>query len=767
MTVPSAPRVVPYSGSGTTGPFTFSFRVLSSTDLSLTKVDSGGVRTPLSSPADYSVTLTDSGYSGGSITLSTALATGNTLIISGNTPLDQSSAFRNNTGFDATSHEWAFDKAALIMQELSKSASRSLRLKPESSMSNILLDDPVDGCVPVYSSSFNAYKNTSVTGGVVGTFSGYVSPKTYNCVGDGSTNDTTNFQACIDAVRGTSKAILLGAGEKYLVNGLTGLNNIAIVSNSPIEANSPYTDNGAAIWQTSTSQPLFEIGSQLLMQGITVYYPNQTNANYSGGSPIVYYPTFQPKSATKTQFIRIKDCNIINAYDGINLGQASYPTADVHIVGNRICALRRSITLNNSPDVIYLSRNLFSAAVYNDEINGGTTSLRDWMAANGVGIYVTGSNTIDGLIITPDNLFLGMNKGIHVAGGGLNICRLAGNYDGVEYGLYVDGSATLSHTVWEGKTYAYKNGSASASAACGVSLNGTGAKQLQIASSARFEYSQGNHIELNGSGADRIQIGALHYGSLGAGSGASGDKSCVLINNANAKVNIAQGDFFNAGSYANAIGVTVTAANNVTISPACRFEGFKTPVILTSTTTHNIGSIVTSGTTGSFAVTNASSGTGSISTINLDKPVSGKDGITKVLARYTSGGLVTSGTTPLTIIFNTEITDSNSEYNNSTGVFTATKKGQYLVSVVMNGAGSVNADLFQIKATATSRSIATDLVVAKASFVESAPTVSAVIDMSVGDTLSVIVTRLAGTGTFTPCQTDANLYPTLSITYIG
>lgn len=126
MTVSATPRRQVYLGSGSTGPFTFNFRILNADHVTLTVFDEDGIGTELISPTDFSLSLVDAGYSGGSITLVSALASGETLLIEGNTPVDQETNFSNQGAFFAEAHEAAFDKGIMILQEFTEKLDRAI-----------------------------------------------------------------------------------------------------------------------------------------------------------------------------------------------------------------------------------------------------------------------------------------------------------------------------------------------------------------------------------------------------------------------------------------------------------------------------------------------------------------------------------------------------------------------------------------------------------------------------------------------------------------
>lgn len=149
MTVASVTRKQIYNGSGSSGPFTFNFRVLSEDHITVTKIV-GGVKVPLSSPADYTITLMNLGLSGGSITLTDAMASGSQMVIQGVTPITQEVNFSNQGAFFPESHEDAYDKATIIIQELSEQLDASVRANP-------LDDASLDMSLPLAAERANKY----------------------------------------------------------------------------------------------------------------------------------------------------------------------------------------------------------------------------------------------------------------------------------------------------------------------------------------------------------------------------------------------------------------------------------------------------------------------------------------------------------------------------------------------------------------------------------------------------------------------------------
>lgn len=132
MTTAVVIRKIIFDGNDTTGPFTFDFPIQESDDyptqITVKHIDADGVITELDSPDDFELELVGLGTEGGSITLTEELATGEQLVVEGNTPLEQQSQFRNQGSFYGLSHEQAFDKITYILQEFSDKLDRAIKI---------------------------------------------------------------------------------------------------------------------------------------------------------------------------------------------------------------------------------------------------------------------------------------------------------------------------------------------------------------------------------------------------------------------------------------------------------------------------------------------------------------------------------------------------------------------------------------------------------------------------------------------------------------
>lgn len=116
MTIENTSFSVTFNGTGSTGPFDFTFKFFVNSDILVNKTV-GGVVSLLALGTDY--TLTGAGAdTGGSVTLVSVLNTGETLTISRYVPLVQETKFSNYGAFFSKAHEDAFDRVTMQIQQL-------------------------------------------------------------------------------------------------------------------------------------------------------------------------------------------------------------------------------------------------------------------------------------------------------------------------------------------------------------------------------------------------------------------------------------------------------------------------------------------------------------------------------------------------------------------------------------------------------------------------------------------------------------------------
>lgn len=131
MTISSTTRTAgPFTGNDVTVTFAFTFKVFAASDLQLVRtLTSTGVSTTLTITTDYTVTLNadQNAAPGGSITLTSALATGYTLIITSDIAALQATDLTNQGGFYPRVITNALDKLTILVQQALSILGRSLQ----------------------------------------------------------------------------------------------------------------------------------------------------------------------------------------------------------------------------------------------------------------------------------------------------------------------------------------------------------------------------------------------------------------------------------------------------------------------------------------------------------------------------------------------------------------------------------------------------------------------------------------------------------------
>jgi len=132
MTISSETRRAgPFVGSGSTGPFPFAFKVFEASDMLVVKVNtSTNVESTLTLTTDFTVSLNadQNANPGGSITLTSALASGYNMVISSKLEYIQETDLTNQGGFYPEVITDALDKLTIQTQQLNEEMGRTAKL---------------------------------------------------------------------------------------------------------------------------------------------------------------------------------------------------------------------------------------------------------------------------------------------------------------------------------------------------------------------------------------------------------------------------------------------------------------------------------------------------------------------------------------------------------------------------------------------------------------------------------------------------------------
>lgn len=139
MTVSNLSNRVDYTGNGVTSVFSYAFRILEDADLTVITTDLSGVEHTLTLDTDYTVSGAGS-YTGGNVTLTVALADEWGLTIKRVLSLVQSTSITNEGAFLREIIEQAFDRAAMVDQQLQEQIDRSTLASPGANTADALKD---------------------------------------------------------------------------------------------------------------------------------------------------------------------------------------------------------------------------------------------------------------------------------------------------------------------------------------------------------------------------------------------------------------------------------------------------------------------------------------------------------------------------------------------------------------------------------------------------------------------------------------------------
>jgi hypothetical protein len=220
MTVASEVARVSYPGTGSVGPFAIPFRFLSFDDLAVIRRSSAGAETELLEGIGY--TGTGERDASGTLTLTSALAVGETLAIVRDPAIEQNSSFRNQGAYFASAHEDALDAIVMEMQALKDRTDAAFKLPASVDPATYDLElTPETGKALVWQSPTRLGNSTIDTsaiavpgaGRTVATTTAYLlnnahfNIRDYGATGSGSTSDRTAIFAAHTAAVAAGGAV--------------------------------------------------------------------------------------------------------------------------------------------------------------------------------------------------------------------------------------------------------------------------------------------------------------------------------------------------------------------------------------------------------------------------------------------------------------------------------------------------------------------------------------------------------------------------------
>jgi len=137
MTVSSTTCTARFHGNGTPGPFSFGFRFLVNSDITVTKIDAAGLSHPLIELSHYTVSGAG-GYQGGEVTLTNVLEAEETLIVERIVPYLQQVDYRNQGAMPPEVVETAFDRLTMMFQQIGSIFKRAIRVSIENDTNQVI-----------------------------------------------------------------------------------------------------------------------------------------------------------------------------------------------------------------------------------------------------------------------------------------------------------------------------------------------------------------------------------------------------------------------------------------------------------------------------------------------------------------------------------------------------------------------------------------------------------------------------------------------------
>ena len=268
-----------YSGNGSTTAFTYNFGINSTSELVVIIRSALGVETTKTITTHY--TVVDAGAAGGTVTMGTAPASGETLVLIRDTSLTQETDYVANDPFPAETHESALDKLQMQVQEVQEEVDRSLKISRTNTMtSTSFTENATSRASKVL--SFDSSGELAVTN-EIGNFKGNWATSTafvlrdiviQNSTSDGTTyknvyicttahtstgsyltqNDTSNWGVLVEvaafdtlAELGDTSISSPASGHVIVYDGTDTFDNVAISGDATLAANGALTIASGAV----------------------------------------------------------------------------------------------------------------------------------------------------------------------------------------------------------------------------------------------------------------------------------------------------------------------------------------------------------------------------------------------------------------------------------------------------------------------------------------------------------------------------------------
>jgi hypothetical protein len=210
----------PYTGNGLLDEYDYDFRITNKSQLIVYETDDDGVQTVLTVDTDYTVAGVGVDEGGTITRVAGNLPAGYKWYIRSNYSAQQETAFASQGGFYPRTHEAAFDKLTMLMQQVEDQIQRSLRLASGySGSASPVLSAPVAGAYLRWSNDGSNLINDDAIS-VVATITGAIS--TVAGIAD-EVEDVAAVAANVTTVAGIDGEVVTVAGIAANVTAVAGI----------------------------------------------------------------------------------------------------------------------------------------------------------------------------------------------------------------------------------------------------------------------------------------------------------------------------------------------------------------------------------------------------------------------------------------------------------------------------------------------------------------------------------------------------------------
>ena len=247
MTISSQTRKAgPFIGNGSTTAFPFTFKVFAASDLVVTRANTTGTETVLTVSTDYTVTLNANQNTnpGGSITLTSPLASNFRLVITSAVPNLQPVDITNNGGFYPKVINDALDRLTILAQQNTLDNSRSVKVPVTSDVTGDQLTAQL----------FDARDDAEVAAAAAASSQTAAANSATSAAGSATTATTQAGAASTSATNAASSATAAAGSASAAASSATNAATSATNASNSASAASTSATNAAASASTATTQ---------------------------------------------------------------------------------------------------------------------------------------------------------------------------------------------------------------------------------------------------------------------------------------------------------------------------------------------------------------------------------------------------------------------------------------------------------------------------------------------------------------------------------